>query len=1140
MLDKNKSKDNIKIINNNIVKAIEKDYDDFWIRIGAKAGLLYYALYKELLKSGYKKVFFLARDGYNLYNLFKKYSSLDVEYLYTSKKTLLLASISKLDDKTLSFLPPYSCGQTVGEVFNYLGMKDIFVIKDLKSVGFRSFDQVISKPEDILKFKRLYRVKEIQVLDYCNKVREKANKYFEGIGLFDNDCLVFDADWNGSRQPLFEDYVHLVNFTMSVNFYYVGIFNSNQFIKNKYKAFLFDEGVNQEISDRVRGNIGLLDLFFSAPENSVSGYDDNGYILDDMEKQIEYREKIYKGINLYFERIIKEDKKNNFVISADIAMEPLFKLIEEPTLEEAIKIGDTEYYDNRINKIRYIGKLEKEDIRKKKDIDIYWRSGLLRRNDLEPDVKKFLRKRYGICNGRIVNTIIYGLRNPLLYIEAFKDKEYEIAILENGKSIKYEGDKDHNNLWRITAPIKMFSTIKIFLIGNDEKILLKTVYNGIISRLLAKIGKRLSKIGKVFGFLKPVGEVLTFIFGIIIWPFKQLFEFIGGLSKMIGKINKYLWKKYHLLVPINKWGEELTNIRKIICFGDERLFVDFTNGKEYRKWLKFYDKKSKVKKLDYNPLISFVIPVYNVSRKYLSECLDSILKQTYQNFEICLADDCSTNEETISTLKEYEKKDKRIKIVYRKSNGHISNASNSALELATGEYVAMMDNDDVIPSHALYELVKVLNEDKKIDLIYTDEDKLDTDGLRCSPHMKPDYSPDTLMSLNYFCHFTLLRTSILKEIGGWKVGCEGAQDWDLFLRFTEVTKNIYHLPKVLYHWRMIPGSTSLSMDSKNYVDKASIKVLSDALKRRAKEGIVHTHDKSPHYWIEYIYKKEPMVSIIIPTKDYASSLKTCLESIYVRNNYSNYEVIVVDNRSSEEETFKLFEDYKKRYKNFRVVKADMEFNYSRINNLAVKEAKGEYVLLLNNDIEVISDNWLNLMVGYAMQSHIGAVGAKLIYPDKTIQHGGILLTNNYVACSAFSFEPYESTGFFSRLCVPYNYSAVTAACLMIEKKKYLEVNGLEEKLKVAFNDVDFCLKLRKAGYYNVFLPMVELYHYESKSRGYEDSLEKKERLAKERKYMFDHWGEWISNDPMYNENLSRKRLFHLRTDNISKEQENKM
>ena len=438
-----------------------------------------------------------------------------------------------------------------------------------------------------------------------------------------------------------------------------------------------------------------------------------------------------------------------------------------------------------------------------------------------------------------------------------------------------------------------------------------------------------------------------------------------------------------------------------------------------------------------------------------------------------------------------------------------------------------MDNDDVIPPNAIYEMVKAINEDRTIDMIYTDEDKLDFEGNRCDPHFKSDYAPDTLLSVNYFCHFTLLKTSILREIGGWREGFEGAQDWDLFLRFTEKAHNVYHLPKVLYHWRMIPGSTSMSLDNKKYAKDTAKRSIEDALDRRKVDGKVHLHDKVPYYWIEYKYKKEPLVSIIIPTKDYSSTLDNCLKSIYRKTTYKNFEIIVVNNRSNEGETFKLFKRYEKAYDNFRVINADMEFNYSKINNLAVQEAKGEYVVLLNNDTEVITDKWLDLMVGYAMQSHIGAVGVKLIYPDKTIQHGGVVMGMGGVAGHAFVNAPMDYEGIYGRLCVPYNYSAVTAACLMVKKSKYVEVKGLTEELMVAYNDVDFCLKLMDKGYYNVMVPMVELFHYESKSRGAEDTDEKLKRFAKEADYMEVYWKKFIDNDPMYNKNLSRSAVFML-------------
>ena len=608
---------------------------------------------------------------------------------------------------------------------------------------------------------------------------------------------------------------------------------------------------------------------------------------------------------------------------------------------------------------------------------------------------------------------------------------------------------------------------------------------------------------------------------------KKIIKLVNRVIILFVKGLKWAWKKHHFLVPFKEWKRITKKIKTIVLFGNENHLIDIDNETEYKRWLNIYEEKTKKEIFKYNPLISFVIPVYNVSSKLLSECIDSILKQEYQNFEICIADDCSTNSETIETLKYYEKRDKRIKIVYRDVNGHISQASNSALRISSGEFIAMMDNDDVIPKNALSEVVKALNKNPKIDFIYTDEDKINSKGERCYPHFKPDYSPDSLLSVNYFCHFTVLRKKIVDEIGGWRKGYEGAQDWDLFLRFVEKTENIYHIPKILYHWRMSESSTSSTTDNKEYINDSSIKALEDTIKRRKLNAVVHKHEKVPYYWFEYKFDKEPMISIIIPTRDYSDILKKCLDSIYKNTKYKNYEIIVVNNNSEEQETYNLFDEYKNKHKNFRVLDANFEFNYSKINNLAVKDAKGEYIVLLNNDTEVITPNWLTYMVGYASQEHIGAVGAKLVYSDKTIQHGGVIIGLEGIAGHAFINEPLSSVGKTGRLCIPFNYSAVTAACLMVKKDKYNKVNGLNEDLKVAYNDVDFCLKLYEDKYYNIICPQVELFHYESKTRGKDDNPAKKERAIKEQKYMYKKWKKYIINDPMYNVNLSRRKSFFL-------------
>ncbi len=595
------------------------------------------------------------------------------------------------------------------------------------------------------------------------------------------------------------------------------------------------------------------------------------------------------------------------------------------------------------------------------------------------------------------------------------------------------------------------------------------------------------------------------------------------LGVFIKRSIAFMWREHKFLVPPSLCGRY---IKATIRYFKMPSFLHPMVKREYLFWLKNNNREKNWQAFTYEPLISIIIPVYNIGEKFLSECLDSVLNQQYQNFEICIADDCSTKEETINTLKKYEQLDKRVRVVYREQNGHISKASNSALEIAKGEFCALLDNDDVLTKDALYEVVKVLNADKTVDFVYSDEDKLDLDGQRCEPHFKPDFSPDTLLSNNYICHFTVIRTEKIKSVGGFATGVEGAQDYDLFLKVTENTKKIAHIPKILYHWRKVEGSTSMAISEKSYaVDRGKLAV-ENALKRRGISAIVEKETISNHFKINYLYEKEPSITIVIPTRDHSKTLETCLDSLYSRTSYKNYEVIVVDNGSEEQSSFDLFEKYKKEHSNFKVMRIEMEFNYAFLNNRAVEEANGEYIMLLNNDTEIISTNWLERMVGYAMQNHVGAVGAKLYYPDMTVQHAGVILGLG-VASHAYVNARKKEIGLYGRLKVPYNYAAVTAACLMVSKKKYWEVNGLNEELKVAYNDVDFNLELLEKGYYNICLQQVELKHYESKSRGLDESGEKYERFVWEQEFMYKKWGDLIKKDPFYNINLSKNMAFFL-------------
>lgn len=597
---------------------------------------------------------------------------------------------------------------------------------------------------------------------------------------------------------------------------------------------------------------------------------------------------------------------------------------------------------------------------------------------------------------------------------------------------------------------------------------------------------------------------------------------IWRLVCLVGRGIRFFWCEYHFIIPISMWKKYYKDTKKKIVKAVNGLPVlDPQKKSEYNEWLLNRKTNEKIEiNFKYQPLISVIIPVYNAPKKYLEECIDSVLKQTYENFEICIVDDASTNEGTIECLKKYEKNEK-CKVRWCDENGHISKASNYAVEIAKGEYIALLDNDDVLEENALLENVKLLNTNNNYDLIYSDEDKIDFDGKFCEPHFKPDFSPDTLLSLNYICHFTIIRKEIFDKVGGFKIGTEGAQDYDLFLRISEITTKIGHIAKVLYHWRKSETSTAGSLSAKNYVESRTINVLETALKRRGIKGRIIKDEHSDFYRVEYILDKEPSVSIIIPTRDCAKMTEECLKSVFELTEYTNFEVLLVDNNSIEKETFKMFDKFKNKYDNFKIIKANMDFNYSKINNLAINKSKSNIIVLLNNDTKVITPKWLKTMVGYAIQDHIGAVGPKLLYEDGTVQHGGVLLGLNAVASHAYINASDDESGIYGRLRVPYNYSAVTAACLAVERSKAIEVGLLDEKLKVAYNDIDFNLKLRNKGYYNVFLPQVSLYHLESKSRGLDTTFDKYEKFKKEEDYMLQKYKDIINNDPFYNSNYSK-------------------
>lgn len=591
---------------------------------------------------------------------------------------------------------------------------------------------------------------------------------------------------------------------------------------------------------------------------------------------------------------------------------------------------------------------------------------------------------------------------------------------------------------------------------------------------------------------------------------------------------------------------ELTKIKESISSESGSLSMDrlvslynetFTlPSLDYEEWIETVETPSLPDKGDVKliletmqkpPLISVVMPVYNPEEVYLRACIDSVLEQSYPYWELCIADDKSPKEHVQRVLREYEAKDPRVKVVYRQQNGHISAASNSALQIATGEFVALLDHDDALPEHALLFMAQTIHSQPNARILYSDEDKLNAKGERFEPHFKSDWNPDLFFSQNYVSHLGVYHHDLLKKISGFRLGVEGSQDQDLLLRCLPHVQadQIVHIPRVLYHWRTVEGSTALASGEKSYTTDAGIKALQDYFATR-QPGVKVEAGRVPNtYRVCYpIPEPAPLVSLLIPTRDRRSLTETAVRSILEKSTYTNYEILILDNGSVEAETLEFFSQIQEEDHRVKVLAYDYPFNYSAINNFGARHAKGTIIGLINNDIEVINPEWLTEMVSHSLRPEIGCVGAKLYYPNDTLQHGGVILGIGGVANHSHKHFSRTHPGYFARLVCTQNYSAVTAACLLIRKEIFDAVEGLdEENLHVAFNDVDFCLKVREAGYRNLWTPYAELYHYESISRGAEDSPEKIARFAREVNFMKSKWGKHLELDPFYSPNLSKDR-----------------
>ena len=953
-------------VDNGLYKILYNESKGFWYNLGVEiGGPLYMGLYCYMLQKMAdkgKKVYFLSRDGYILYHIFKKQGFTNIEYLYTSRRALTLASIVDMNDRDIESLPPYTYGQTVGEILEYLCV-DRSRILHLAETGLKSFDQIIDTEQDIQNFKKLYVYDREVFLERCSIERANAIKHFEKIGFMEQEAICFDCGWQGSSQELIEQFKKAVGCQTNHFFVYFGIKNSDKSRKQlrgmHYDTYLFDFYENYALQDDLHRNVVMYELFFSAPHESVYYYDENGDVVFESGDGDSEKEALLAGIYDFIAEGLEFVKQYEVEYTPDISVAHLKRLIHFPTEEEAITIGNLQNVDGFARKqgeAKYIARVTAEQLKKNLNIEIYWLTGLLKRPDISEEIKKECVWRAGIA---------YPAEVPIYHLE-------------------------------------------------DEQ-----------------------------------------------------------------------------------------SIRN------------------YHRWLKHQqtDMES-VKVWNYKPRFSVVVPVYNTLTEQLEECIQSVLAQTYDNYELILVDDHSSWESVVPVLQKYET-DERVYVIYRSTNGHISVATNDGIFVADGDFIVFMDCDDTIEPTALYEFAKKLNENPELDFIYSDEDKLTEDGkIRHMPFFKPEWSPDLFLSMMYTNHLATYRASIVREVGGLRTAYNGSQDYDFTLRFMEKSNNtrVGHVPKVLYHWRERKESVAFAMASKNYATEASRYAKEDYIRRNGLKAHMEFISGMSQYRIVYEVVDNPMVSIIIPSKDHPGILKQCIDSIKSFTKYQNYEIVVVDNGSSDANKAVL--DQYLASVGAKYIYDKCDFNFSRMCNIGAAHAKGEYLLFLNDDIEIFQPEWLERMLGHAQQKHVGAVGAKLFYPQSTkIQHVGV---TNPVEGPVHSFMTLEDQVpyYFGWNRVDYDCIGVTGACLLVAASKFKEVDGFDESLPVAYNDVKLCFALHSKGYYNVMRNDAVAYHHESLSRGSDQMDDSKLiRLGKEKAALFTAFPDLESRDPFLNENL---------------------
>lgn len=582
-------------------------------------------------------------------------------------------------------------------------------------------------------------------------------------------------------------------------------------------------------------------------------------------------------------------------------------------------------------------------------------------------------------------------------------------------------------------------------------------------------------------------------------------------------------------------------LREIKLLGVFLLIRDYLS---FLVWQVIYEpnfielNRQKRMKFSFNPLISIILPVYNPPIKALRNALQSVLRQTYENWELCIVD-ASSNLEVSNFLNKISKREKRVKYRLLGENYGIAINTNKAIEMAEGEYVAFLDHDDELSEFALFEVVSNLNKYGDIDLIYSDEDlktdhfyidrkkslfrnllNLLTSNKRFSPIFKPDFSIDLLRSCNYMTHLIVIRKKMGDQVGWLRQNFEGAQDYDLLLRIIEVSTKVLHIPKILYHWRRVKTSTASSINAKPYANSSGKRALQEHLNKQNILATVSDGFIPTWYRVNYTIPSKTLVTIIIPNHNNSEELTRCIGSILLRSSHNDFEILVVDNNSNPEIEF-YYSKIKDLDPRIRILRWDRPFNFHSLNNWAVNFAEGEVLLFLNNDTEVISKDWLEEMISFCIRKDVGFVGAKLVYPNKTIQHAGITIGKGGIAGHDFLYYPIDDPGYFGKLVQVRNVSAVTGACMMTRKKVFIELGGFDENFELAYGDVDICLRALGKGYLNVWTPYALLYHYESKTRGYENTPEKKDRFLREKALFLEKWHNLIDKgDPYYNPNLS--------------------